>query len=480
MADSTVAWPVSMMTSGGFGRWCTRLKSSMPSRFGIAMSESSTSTLLSSRSLRAASPSGATRTSWPIRCSSFCRTSRRLDSSSATRILAGCRFSLNSVSLSVRLFRRGQRNAEDRPAPDGRVDRDATAVLRNNTITDGESETGAAPDLLGREERVEDALAYLHGDALPRVAHLDRDRAALFRLAAQRAERERAALRHRVHSVLGEDDDGLLQLPHVAGDERQALGQLDINPDVDAALLVREQTRRRLDDFGEVDGRVLGGSRAAEVQQAVRNLLGAEGLAADELKVFAQVSDARARAVDALGDARLQRLGARRDGRERVVDLVDDARRQPPDRRELLGARHGAVGLDARGDVLADRDDVRDLLAVRPHRHFADEPVARRAVGRFRLLLDALDLAGLEGALEFSLQGLARLARQHVEDVPAQNVAARDALPAQLAVAVPGDDAVFVVNRVERDGKAVNDRLREAALRFGLGCPALDLAREVE
>src|SRR5947209_6832523 len=209
MADSTVAWPVSMMTSGGFGRWCTRLKSSMPSMFGIEMSESSTSTLYSSRSFKAASPSAATRTSWPMRCNSFWRTSRRLDSSSATRMRAGCRFSLNSVSLSVRVFRRGQRNAEDRPAPDGRVNRDATAVLRNNTITDRESETGTAPDLLGREERVEDALAYLHRDALPRVAHLDRDRAALFRLAAQRAERERAALRHRVHGVLGEDDDGL-------------------------------------------------------------------------------------------------------------------------------------------------------------------------------------------------------------------------------------------------------------------------------
>src|SRR5437763_7066776 len=191
MADSTVAWPVSMMTSGGFGRWWTRRRSSMPSMFGIEMSESSTSTLLSSRSLSAASPSGATRTSWPMRCNSFWRTSRRLDSSSATRMRAGCRFSLNSVSLSVRVFRRGQRNAEDRPAPDGRVNRDATAVLRNNTITDGEAETGAAPDLLRREERVEDALAYLHGDALPRVAHLDADPLTLL-LIAQRTQRERA------------------------------------------------------------------------------------------------------------------------------------------------------------------------------------------------------------------------------------------------------------------------------------------------
>src|SRR5919201_841103 len=138
------------------------------------------------------------RTSWPMRWSPLWRTSRRFDSSSATRILAGCRFSLKSVSLSVRSFRRGQRNAEDRPAPDGRGNRDATAVLGNNTITDRESETGAAPDLLGREERVEDALAYLRGDAVPRVAHLDRDPLALVPLFAEGAQGERAALRHRV------------------------------------------------------------------------------------------------------------------------------------------------------------------------------------------------------------------------------------------------------------------------------------------
>src|ERR1043166_5536871 len=211
-------------------------------------------------------------------------------------------FSLKSVSLSVRSFRRGQRNAEDRPAPDGRVNLDATAVLRNNTITDGEAETGAAPDLLRREERVEDALAYLRRDALPRVAHLDADLAALL-FPAQRPQAQSAALRHRVNGVLGEDDDGLLQLSRVAGNRRQVFGQVNVNRDRDAALLVREQTRRRLDDLRDVDGRVPRGARAAEVQKAVRDLLAPERLAADELEVLAQVLNVRARAVDALRDA---------------------------------------------------------------------------------------------------------------------------------------------------------------------------------
>ena len=131
---------------------------------------------------------------------------------------------------------------------------------------------------------------------------------------------------------------------------------------------MREQTRGRLDDLRDVDGRGLDRARAAEVQQPVRDLLAAKSLAADELQVLAQVFDVGARAVDALSDARLQRLGAGRDGRERVVYLVDDARGETPDGRELLGARHGAVGLHARRDVFADGDDVRDLVAVDAHR----------------------------------------------------------------------------------------------------------------
>src|SRR2546421_2427137 len=153
-------------------------------------------------------------------------------------------------------------------------------------------------------------------------------------------------------------------------------------------------------------------------------------------KVLAQVFNVRARAVNALCDARLKCFGARSDGGERVVYLVHDACGQTPDRREPFGARDGAVRLHARSDVFADGDDVRDLFAVNLHRDFADEPVARRAVGRLRLLLDVLDLARRERALELATERPARLPSENLEDVSPQNVAARDALAAQLAVAV--------------------------------------------
>src|SRR5205085_8853867 len=174
---------------------------------------------------------------------------------------------------------------------------------------------------------------------------------------------------------------------------------------------MKEQARSRLDNFGDVDGRVLDRARAAEVQKPVRYLLATKSLAAYELKVLAQVFNVRARAVSVLCDARLKCFGARGDGRERVVDFVYDARGQTPDGGEPLRPRDGAVRLDARRDVFADGDDVRDLFAVNLHRDFADEPVARRAVGRLRLLLYVFDLAGRERALELAPQSAARLAR---------------------------------------------------------------------
>src|SRR2546423_14916941 len=129
------------------------------------------------------------------------------------------------------------------------------------------------------------------------------------------------------------------------------------------------------------------------------------------------LSRAGARPGSALGGARLKSFGARGDGRERVVDLMHHARGQAPDRRETFGSRDGAVRLDARRDVFADGDDVRDLLAVNLHRDFADEPVARRAVGRLRLPLDVLDLSPGERAVELAPERPARLKPQYLQDI---------------------------------------------------------------
>jgi hypothetical protein len=57
-------------------------------------------------------------------------------------------------------------------------------------------------------------------------------------------------------------------------------------------------------------------------------------------------------------------------------------------------------------------------------------------------------------------------------------LAARDALPAEFAVAIPRDDAVIAIHGVERNGQRVDDGFGETPLRFGLGRAAFDLFRE--
>ena len=111
------------------------------------------------------------------------------------------------------------------------------------------------------------------------------------------------------------------------------------------------------------------------------------------------------------------------------------------------------------------------------HRNFADEPVARGAV-RAALSCSMRSISpGLEGARELALQSLARLARQHLEDVAPQHLP-RAGCPARPA---RGCDSTRRCGsrcpRVERDGQAVNDRLGETPLRFGLGRAPLDLLR---
>src|SRR5690606_38329115 len=52
----------------------------------------------------------------------------------------------------------------------------AAMLLHHDRVDEGEPLSGAAPDLLGGEEGVEDAPADLFGDPRPGVAHADLDR----------------------------------------------------------------------------------------------------------------------------------------------------------------------------------------------------------------------------------------------------------------------------------------------------------------
>ena len=178
------------------------------------------------------------------------------------------------------------------------------------------------------------------------------------------------------------------------------------------------------------------------------------------------------------GHPAFDRRHAGADGGERVVDLVHDAGGQLPDRRQLLALEDLALDPVPVGHVLADRDDVGDLVAVEPHRNLA-EPEEPRLAAQRDLLLGLLDLAGLEDPVELGAQLRRRLAGEHVEHRPADDVVAAEALGARLALAVPALDAVVAVDDVEAERQAVDDEAGEAPVLLDLARLRRHLAGEV-
>ena len=154
------------------------------------------------------------------------------------------------------------------------------------------------------------------------------------------------------------------------------------------------------------------------------------------------------------------------------------ASRQLPDRGELLALREALQRLAPRRHVLADRDDVRDVLIVQPHRNLRDAIVTGFA-GGLRIGLHLLDLARREHAIVLELQQFAWLAIEHVEDLATEGFLARDTLRARLALAIPGADAIGAVDHVQTNGQRVDDPCREVALELELACSQRDFRGEV-
>src|SRR5260370_38863698 len=170
-----------------------------------------------------------------------------------------------------------------------------------------------------------------------------------------------------------------------------------------------------------------------------------------------------------------ERLSAGSDRSQRIVDFMHDSRSQPADRRQLFGAGNRAIGFDSRGNVLANRDHLRDSAATGgAHGNLADQPVIGFATLRHGLLFDAANLSSGENFGELAFEHLATLLRQDLKDIPPHYLAARQAQLAQFAVAVPRHDSIVAIDRIERERQAVNDRFGEALLHLGFDGAALD------
>src|SRR5207237_970623 len=120
---------------------------------------------------------------------------------------------------------------------------------------------------------------------------------------------------------------------------------------------------------------------------------------------------------------------------------------------------------DSRRYFFAHGNHMRDLITIlSAHWDFANQPVSLFAILVDRLLLDTMDFASGKYPPEFLLQDFALLFGQHVENVASQHDAARQTQFSQLAVSVPGDDAIVTVDRVKRQRQAVDNRFGESVL----------------
>src|SRR5262249_12572739 len=146
--------------------------------------------------------------------------------------------------------------------------------------------------------------------------------------------------------------------------------------------------------------------------------------------------------------------------------------------RELFALENLALSAVGVGHVLADRDDMRDLIPFEPHGDLAEAVPARLAAGG-HLLLRLLDGSGLEHAIEFRTQFGRGLTREHLEHGAADDVVAPEPLGAGLAFPVPALDAVVPVDHVETEWQAVDDEAGEAPMLLDLARLCRHLTREI-
>ena len=206
---------------------------------------------------------------------------------------------------------------------------DLAAVHLDDAVGDGEAEARALADLLGREERAEQLVEVLLGDAHALVLHGDDD----VLVGAVQRDGDGAAVRHRVLGVgeqVGEHLDDLVAV-------ELGRGVVEVVDDLHRdALGERQRAHDLADQVGEVGGLAHHAALAGEVEQAGDDLLAAVGLVDDELDVVGTSG-----VVLAVLE---QQVGVQQQDAQRVVDLVGDAGGELAHAGELLALDQGLLG----------------------------------------------------------------------------------------------------------------------------------------
>src|ERR1700689_2429843 len=172
-----------------------------------------------------------------------------------------------------------------RPKSHLTLDVDFARVLLNDAVSDGEAEAGAAGLAvaargLGGEERIVDAAQVLGSDAGAAVGNGDADVAVDLSGDAQGPAFAgfRGGSGHGVFSVQEEIEEDLLQLAGIAHDARKVGHETGFDGDLRGLELMLEQGESVADDGVDVGLAILSAAGAREIEEAVDDLGGAEGL----------------------------------------------------------------------------------------------------------------------------------------------------------------------------------------------------------
>ena len=251
--------------------------------------------------------------------------------------------------LGLRLGRVGARlhprqvQDEHRPLADRALDADLAAGLLREAEDLAQSEARSLADVLGREERLEDVLDLIGGDAGPRVLDAYRDEVATDRRVAANRRNDRDGMHsdgegalavHGVPGIDGHVHEGRVELARVGVDEAGLVREVGDHLDARTA-----QGADHVADGGDalagVEDLGLQGLPAREGQQLTRELGGAVDRVGDRADVALAALLRQVRPLEQVG-------GGLDDGQQ-VVEVVRHATGELADGLHLLGLPQGLL-----------------------------------------------------------------------------------------------------------------------------------------
>ena len=269
---------------------------------------------------------------------------------------AGSAAGPSASRLSAAMWR-GRKMRKIVPLPTSLSKKMCAAGLLDDAVDGRKAEPGALADLLGREERLEDLGLDLRRNAGAGVLDLDqhivgrRQRLVaegrdLRRLDVARADRQRAAVRHRVAGIDGEVDDHLLELVEVGLDrpEVAAVHELQLDLLAEQPLQQDREVRQHVAERQHLRPQRL---PAREGEQLPHQAGGAVGVLLD---VHDVLEGRVARPV--VGE---QEVGEADDRRQHIVEVVRDAAGELADRLHLLALARTASPAPAARSCRAHR-----------------------------------------------------------------------------------------------------------------------------